>query len=109
MGIDFINKYRVLLCNLINILDKENKITGITCNSRSTNSSLKNINKFLEVLRMKKVNCLYYYIKNIPYDYLWSEDEILAGNGNVIRNLLKQIKKAYNKETESIIGTNNNM
>ena len=31
----------------------------------------------------------------MPYDYLWSEEEISKGNGLVIRNLLKQIKNAY--------------
>jgi hypothetical protein len=33
----------------------------------------------------------------MPYDYLWSEDEIGRGDGIVIRNLLKQIKKVYCK------------
>jgi hypothetical protein len=36
----------------------------------------------------------------MPFDYLWSEDEICQGSGTVIRGLLKQIKKAYNKESE---------
>ncbi len=31
----------------------------------------------------------------MPFDYLWSEEEISRGNGTIIRNLLKQIKKAY--------------
>ena len=31
----------------------------------------------------------------MPYDYLWSEDEIYRGNSHIIIELLKQIKKAY--------------
>jgi len=31
----------------------------------------------------------------MPYDYLWSEDEIYRGNPQIIIELLKQIKKAY--------------
>ena len=36
----------------------------------------------------------------MPFDYLWCEDEIVQGSGIVIRGLLKQIKKAYSKESE---------
>lgn len=39
----------------------------------------------------------------MPYDYLWSEDEIYKGNQQVIVELLKQIKKTYHKESEFII------
>jgi len=31
----------------------------------------------------------------------------MAGNGNIIRNLLKQVKKSYSKESDNIIETNN--
>ena len=34
----------------------------------------------------------------MPFDYLWSEDEISRGNGAIIRPLLKQIIKVYEKE-----------
>jgi len=36
----------------------------------------------------------------MPYDLLWSEEEINRGNGNIIRALLLQIKKVYTKESE---------
>lgn len=39
----------------------------------------------------------------MPYDHLWSEDEICKGNATVIIDLLKQIKKAYNKESDYLI------
>ncbi len=39
----------------------------------------------------------------MPYDFLWSEEEISRGNGYVIRGLLKQIRKAYAKEIEFFI------
>lgn len=35
----------------------------------------------------------------MPFDYLWCEDEISHGDGLVIRDLLKQMKKAYSQET----------
>jgi hypothetical protein len=38
----------------------------------------------------------------MPYDYLWSEEEIASGNSFVIKKLLQQIKKAYYKESEYI-------
>jgi hypothetical protein len=31
----------------------------------------------------------------MPYDFLWSEEELSKGNGGLVRDLLKQIKKAY--------------
>ena len=34
----------------------------------------------------------------MPYDYLWSEEEIYKGNSLIIIELLKQIKKAYSRE-----------
>lgn len=40
----------------------------------------------------------------MPYDYLWSEEEISKGNGLIIRALLKQIKKAY----EDFLNNQNN-
>jgi hypothetical protein len=43
----------------------------------------------------------------MPYDYLWSEEDIYKGNTNVIIDFLKQIKKAYNKESEHIIKNKN--
>ena len=43
----------------------------------------------------------------MPYDYLWSEEELSRGNGYIIRELLKQIKKSYSKETEYLNNTNN--
>jgi len=43
----------------------------------------------------------------MPYDYLWSEDEIYRGNSKVIVDLLKQIKLAYNKESDYIIKSRN--
>ncbi len=36
----------------------------------------------------------------MPFDYLWCEDEISRGEGQVIKSLLKQIKKAYNKNSD---------
>lgn len=43
----------------------------------------------------------------MPYDYLWSDDEIYKGNQQTIIELLKQIKKAYHKESEYIIKNKN--
>jgi len=38
----------------------------------------------------------------MPLDYLWSEDEIAKGNREIIRPLLLQIMKLYNKDKELI-------
>jgi hypothetical protein len=38
----------------------------------------------------------------MPYDYLWSEEEIATGNSSIIKKLLQQTKKAYQKESEFI-------
>ena len=38
----------------------------------------------------------------MPYDYLWSEEEIASGNSSIIKKLLQQIKKSYQKESEFI-------
>lgn len=43
----------------------------------------------------------------MPYDYLWSEEEISRGNGMIIRELLKHVKKAYAKETEFLQNQSN--
>lgn len=43
----------------------------------------------------------------MPYDYLWSEDEIYRGNSKLIIELLKQIKKTYSKESEYLIKNKN--
>ncbi len=34
----------------------------------------------------------------MPFDYLWCEEEIYAGNGTVIRGLINDIKQAYSNE-----------
>ena len=44
----------------------------------------------------------------MPYEYLWSEDDIYKGSPTLIVELLKQIKRAYNKESEYIIKNKDN-
>lgn len=65
---------------------QHDEIQGVTVDPKKPASYLHNIRKALEVLRKKK---------NMPMDYLWSEEEIMKGNTKVICGLLEQVRKAY--------------
>jgi hypothetical protein len=74
-----------VLCKIVGALQHK-EVEGVTHNPKKTPSYLHNIRKALEVLRRKK---------NMPIDYLWSEQDILRGDSKVITKLLIQIRKAY--------------
>lgn len=75
----------LLLCEIVGKLN-HSEIKGVTQKPQARAACLHNIKKALSVLRKRK---------NMPIELLWSEEEIYKGNGDVIRQLLEQIRNAY--------------
>jgi len=79
----------LLLCRLIERLDPtvaRGGIRGLERRPKAGAACLQNIRLALRVLRKRKT---------MPMDYLWSEQKIRAGDGETIRGMLMQIRKAY--------------
>jgi hypothetical protein len=73
------------LCEILEVLER-NEFDGLHRNPKTTAAALANIRKALEHLYKKPA---------FPSKFMYLDDQILVGNGKVIRSLLVQIKKIY--------------
>jgi hypothetical protein len=80
----------VLLCKLIQRLERSGALPGFTAYPRSRAQKLQNIRKVLEVLSRKK---------RIPLSSLAIEEEIIEGNATVVVDLLHRIKDVYKAQS----------
>lgn len=89
---DIIDEFRSgeILCEIIGRLER-NPLNGIHILPKTAAAALHNIRKALDTLYKKPA---------FPSKYMFCDEEILKGNGNLIRSLLKDIKSVYkNRKT----------
>ncbi len=75
-----------LLCELIGNLEHQ-AVESVCKNPKKHANYLFNVKKALDRLKKRK---------NMPIDYLYSEEEIVKGNATVIIGLLEQMRRSYN-------------
>ncbi|CAG9321173.1 unnamed protein product [Blepharisma stoltei] len=87
-----INEFRSgeILCEIIEKLERS-PLNGLHSNPKTSAAALHNIRKALETLYKKP---------SFPSKYMFVDEDILKGDGNAIRSLLKDIKQVYhNRKT----------
>lgn len=85
--------FRILLCQIVNLLDNNSRIVGINSTAKSSSASIHNINLALQVLR----NNL-----KFPMENLYNSEDIHKGDSSLIKSLLLQIKKVYKSQSQYI-------